>query len=67
MRLPAELAGPVGLRAGEPSYAHYMRQYRYEGPHAECQWNGPVWPFQTTQVLLGLANLLNDYHQSGVG
>ncbi len=24
----------------------------------ECQWNGPVWPFQTTQALTGLANLL---------
>jgi hypothetical protein len=64
--LPAELAGPAGLRTVEPSYRYYMRQYRYEGTAAECQWNGPIWPFQTTQVLLGLANLLNDYHQSVV-
>jgi hypothetical protein len=43
-----------------------MRQYRYEGKARECQWNGPIWPFQTTQVLLGLANLLHDYHQNVV-
>ncbi|KAI8932680.1 hypothetical protein NX059_010174 [Plenodomus lindquistii] len=38
-----------------------MRQYRYEGTKPECQWNGPVWPFQTTQVLTGLANFLDHY------
>ncbi len=61
---PAEFAGAAGLRTVGPSYEYYMRQYRYEGTAPECQWNGPVWPFQTTQVLLALANLLNDYHQS---
>ena len=65
---PGELAGPAGLRTNEPSYQYYMRQYRYDAPTGlrECQWNGPVWPFQTTQVLIGMANLLNDYHQSVV-
>ena len=63
---PDELAGPFGLRTVEPSYEYYMRQYRYEGTAPECQWNGPVWPFQTTQVLTGLANLLNDYRQDVV-
>ena len=60
---PAEFAGAAGLRTVGPSYQHYMRQYRYKGKAPECQWNGPVWPFQTTQVLLALANLLNDYKQ----
>lgn len=60
-----KLAGPAGLRTVEPSYEHYMRQYRYEGSAPECQWNGPVWPFQTTQVLIGLANLL-DHYRPGV-
>lgn len=64
---PTGFAGAAGLRTVEPSYAHYLQQYRYEGTLPECQWNGPVWPFQTTQVLLGLANLLNDYHQTVVG
>ncbi|KAF2130700.1 hypothetical protein P153DRAFT_430051 [Dothidotthia symphoricarpi CBS 119687] len=57
----SQLAGPHGLRTVEPSYQYYMRQYRYEGTSPECQWNGPVWPFQTTQVLTGLANFLDHY------
>lgn len=59
-------AGPAGLRTVEPGYQYYMRQYRYEGAARECQWNGPIWPFQTTQVLLGLINLLDHYHQTVV-
>ncbi|KAG9187285.1 hypothetical protein G6011_05156 [Alternaria panax] len=59
----SELAGEHGLRTVEPSFEYYMRQYRYEGPNPECQWNGPVWPFQTTQVLSGLANFLDHYEQ----
>lgn len=62
----SELAGEHGLRTVEPSYEYYMRQYRYADDNGllhqpECQWNGPVWPFQTTQVISGLANFLNDY------
>ncbi|KAF2791678.1 six-hairpin glycosidase [Melanomma pulvis-pyrius CBS 109.77] len=57
----SELAGEHGLRTNEPSYEYYMRQYRYEGSNPECQWNGPVWPFQTTQLLTGLANFLDHY------
>lgn len=26
-----------------------------------CHWNGPTWPFQTSQILTGMANLLQDY------
>jgi hypothetical protein len=32
----------------------------------QCTWNGPAWPFATTQTLLGLANLLNGPRQSFV-
>ncbi|KAF3919603.1 hypothetical protein ABW20_dc0103764 [Dactylellina cionopaga] len=60
-----QLAGPHGLRTVEPSYQYYMRQYRYEGSNPECQWNGPVWPYQTSQVLTGLANLLDHYPNQG--
>lgn len=60
----AKLQGPKGLRTVEPSYEHYMRQYRYEGTHPECQWNGPVWPYQVAQVLGGLSNLLDHYPKS---
>lgn len=61
----SQLSGPAGLRTVEPSYEYYMRQYRYEGTRPECQWNGPVWPFQFTQTLAGLANFL-DHYSTGV-
>ncbi|KAM3069588.1 hypothetical protein ACMFMF_008803 [Clarireedia jacksonii] len=60
----AQLAGEHGLRTNEPTYQYYMRQYRYAGTRPECQWNGPVWPYQTTQVLTGLGNLLDHYPNS---
>ncbi|KAI9052114.1 hypothetical protein LZ554_003476 [Drepanopeziza brunnea f. sp. 'monogermtubi'] len=56
--------GQKGLRTNEPSYEFYMRQYRYEGTHPECQWNGPAWPYQTAQVLGALSNLLDHYPSS---
>ena len=61
----AELAGPHGLRTVEPSYPHYLQQYRYDRATGllECQWNGPSWPFQTSQALTAMANLLDDYDQ----
>lgn len=56
-----KFAGSNSLRTSEPSYEYFMRQYRYEGSQRECQWNGPAWPYQITQVLIGLANLLDHY------
>jgi len=60
---PDQLAGAHGLRTVEPSYPRYLTQYRYDQAtgRPECQWNGPSWPFQTSQALTGLANLLDDY------
>jgi hypothetical protein len=64
-----QLGGPAGLRTTEPSYQYYMRQYRYDTPTGlrECQWNGPVWPFQTAQVLTGLANRLHAGPDGAIG
>jgi hypothetical protein len=62
---PASLAGKAGMRTVEAGYEYYMRQYRYLGKDPECQWNGPVWPYQTTQVLHGMANLLDHYQATG--
>jgi len=63
-----ELGGAYGLRTVEPTYARYMVQYRYDklSGKSECQWNGPSWPFQTSQTLTGLENLLNDYSQTTI-
>lgn len=62
---PQMLAGEAGMRTVEQSYEYYMRQYRYLGDARECQWNGPIWPYQTTQVLTGMANLLDHYEETG--
>ena len=62
---PASLAGKAGMRTVEANYEYYMRQYRYLGEAPECQWNGPIWPYQTTQVLHAMANLLDHYKADG--
>ncbi len=63
---PKDFFGPYGLRTNEPRYQYYMKQYRFDIATGlrECQWNGPSWPFQTTQVLVGMANLLDNYRQN---
>jgi hypothetical protein len=33
----------------------------------QCTWNGPSWPYATTQMLLALANLLNGPSQPYIG
>lgn len=65
---PDGLGGPHGLRTVGPSYEYYMKQYRYDAATSlrECQWNGPVWPFQTTAVLTAMQNFLQDERQKAV-
>ncbi|MGA7340229.1 MAG: glycosyl hydrolase family 65 protein [Terracidiphilus sp.] len=41
-------------------------RFRFQYPH-ECLWNGPSWPFATTQTLVALANLLNGPPQTVIG
>ena len=48
---------PFGLTVTEQSDPYF--KISYEGH--ECQWNGPSWPFATTQTLKALANFLNNY------
>ncbi|MFO7853484.1 MAG: MGH1-like glycoside hydrolase domain-containing protein [Bacteroidota bacterium] len=43
---------------------HPYFEVTYQG-HA-CQWNGPSWPFATSQTLTAMANLLNNYSQDVV-
>jgi hypothetical protein len=48
--------GPTTAEQRHPGF-----RVSYEGH--ECQWNGPSWPFATSQTLTALANVLNDYPQ----
>jgi len=58
---PKGFAGPYGPTTAE----RRSPRFNFENSH-ECLWNGPSWPFATTQTLLGLANLLDDEEQSVV-
>lgn len=49
-----------GLTTAEQGHPRFMERH----PH-ECLWNGPVWPFATSQVLVAAANLLHQYPSTG--
>ena len=57
------LLGQYGLRTNEPSYEYYFHQFVYFQGKRGSQWNGPSWPYQTSQTLTAMANLLNNYYQ----
>lgn len=46
--------GPTTVEQRSPDF-----KIAYEGH--ECQWNGPSWPFATSQTLKGMANSLHKY------
>jgi hypothetical protein len=52
---PQGFAGKYGPTTAE------RRSPRFNFPSSDqCTWNGPSWPFATTQTLLAMANLLDD-------
>jgi glycogen debranching enzyme len=51
---PKGFYAPFGPTTAEQRHRRFAVSYKGH----ECQWNGPSWPFATTQVLVGLANLL---------
>ena len=52
-------AAPYGLTTAEQCHPRFMEEYAHE-----CLWNGPVWPFATSQTLTALGNLLTNYRQT---
>jgi len=48
--------GPTTADRGDPRFGFKV--------HHECLWNGPSWPFATTQTLVALANLLDGPSQT---
>jgi len=52
---------PYGLTTCER--LHPFFEINYTGH--ECKWNGPSWPFATTQTLKSMSNLLNNYSNHG--
>ena len=53
-------SAPYGLTVTERSHPYFKISYNGH----ECQWNGPSWPFATTQTLKALANYLNNYSKN---
>ncbi|MEK6781765.1 MAG: discoidin domain-containing protein [Bacteroidota bacterium] len=60
------LLGNYGLRTNEPSYQYYFKQFTFSFGKPGSQWNGPTWPYQSSQAITGMANLLNNYDQDVV-
>jgi hypothetical protein len=45
--------GPRTAELGSPCYNYT--------PNYMCSWNGPTWPYETSRVATGLANILQNY------
>lgn len=58
---PQGFAAPFGPTTAERRAAGFM----HPEPH-DCLWNGPSWPYATTQTLVAMANLMDNYHPSVV-
>ena len=59
----SQLLGRFGLRTNEPSYQYYFKQFVFFAGQRGSQWNGPSWPYQTSQAITSMANFLNNYKQ----
>jgi hypothetical protein len=54
-------SAPFGITTADRSHP----QFRTHGC-CNCEWDGAVWPFATSQTLTAMANLLNNYKQNYV-
>jgi len=63
----AQLIDTTGFRAkwGLTTAERRHPLFRTHGSGHGCEWDGPVWPFATTQTLKGLSNLLTYYKNHG--
>lgn len=52
---------PFGLTTVEQRHPRFFEEHKHE-----CLWNGPVWPFATSQVLVAAANLIRCYEQTTI-
>jgi hypothetical protein len=60
-----QLFDPAGFdgKFGPTTAERRSPRFGSKNPH-ECLWNGPSWPFATTQTLVALANLIDNQEQS---
>jgi len=64
----AQLFDPKGFagKYGPTTAERRSPRFRFASDD-QCTWNGPSWPYATTQTLLALANLLNGPKQPYIG
>ena len=55
---PGGFKAPMGITTAEQRHP----DFRSHGV-GTCEWDGAVWPYATSQTLVGLANLLHNYEQ----
>jgi len=58
----AQLKDPQGFAApyGPTTAERRSRWFNHEAANC-CRWDGPSWPYETSQTLTGVANVLDDY------
>ena len=58
-----QITDPQGFAApyGPTTVERRSRWFMYQASQGCCRWDGPSWPYETSQTLTGLANLLDDY------
>ena len=59
---PDGFAAPYGPTTAEQRHP----RYDYEQSDHECLWNGPSWPYATSQTLTAMSNVLKNYTQDYV-
>jgi hypothetical protein len=58
---PQGFEAPMGITTAERRHP----DFRSHGV-GTCEWDGAVWPYATSQTLVGLANVIRNYEQSHV-
>lgn len=56
---PEGFYAPFGPTTAERRHPRFMFKHSHD-----CLWNGPSWPYATTQTLVAMANVLNNYNQN---
>jgi hypothetical protein len=59
---PRGFFAPFGPTTAEQRHPGFRIEYKGH----ECQWNGPSWPYATSQTLTAMANVLNEYPQDTI-
>lgn len=60
LRDESVFSAKYGLTTADMGHPRFMEKHDHD-----CLWNGPVWPFATSQTLVAAANVLRSYGECG--